>query len=102
VGETTVGFGQAILEHALEACLGVALTTAAAVFLLEAAVAAAEAIVEEQPRQGEGGGDDGAATEGVQKRSESMMLPPSRGLPLAHDIERAKYCSLTAQWCTVA
>jgi hypothetical protein len=65
VREATVGFGQAILEDALEACLGVALATAAAVFVLEAPVAATEAVVEEQASQGEGGGDDGAATEGV-------------------------------------
>ena len=63
--QAAVGFGQAILEQAFEAGLGVALLRAAAFVLFDAAFAAAQAVVEQQPGEGERGGDDGAAADRV-------------------------------------
>lgn len=78
--EAAVGFGQAVLQEAFEAGLGIALQAAATVLVLLAALAAAEAVVEEQAGEGERRGDDRAGSERVDKGVRFHERVAPRGL----------------------
>jgi|SRR6266540_7391797 len=63
--EASIGLAQPILQHAFEACLGVALVSAASVLAFHAPLAVPKGVVESDPHERDRRGDTCAAADAV-------------------------------------